>query len=666
MEDRKKYDGLNTTLIQTLRKKIEELRESEEKFETIFESIPDGVLLADVSTMKFSFGNKAILCMLGYTADEIKKLSVNDIHPKKDLPYVRQVFEKQARKEMGIAPGLPVKRKDGSVFYADINSFPLVLNGKRYLAGVFRDMTEIKKAGEALKDAEEKWTSLTSNANDVIMIVDGKGIIYYINKTYPPYTPEETVGNSVYKYSLKEQHKIMKDSLKRVFKTGKPASYEISSDIPKIGIVAFSTKVVPIIINKKVVKAILLSTDITEQKKAEEALKRSEWGYKELAESISDVFFAVNKELRCTYWNKTSEKLTGISAKDALGKYIFDIVPAVAANRKAEVEEIFLKAMRTKQPQQVVNEAQLGGKDFFFEIKLYPSQDGASVFIKDITERKKAEEALKESNAFTESTLNSITDMFYAFDLKGKFLSWNKAFSRISGYSDQELSSKKPTDFFSGENIQRIAEAVKRIYTEGTSRIDANFVLKDGRQIPCEFTGSVLKDGKGHIIGFSGTGRDITERKKAEEALKESEEKFSSIVNSTQDGIMVTNLVNSRIRFANSAVAKMLGYKSSKAMIGKKAMKLYSNPEERKKIVDTLRKTGHVKVDLKLKKKSGGFVGILGSCTVQKDKKTGELQIQSIFKDVTEQEKVEDRLRTIEREFEKELHRLKKEARGKQ
>ena len=140
---------------------------------------------------------------------------------------------------------------------------------------------------------------------------------------------------------------------------------------------------------------------------------------------------------------------------------------------------------------------------------------------KEIAERKQAEEALKKARAFTESTLNSITDIFYSFDLSGKFLNWNKTFSRISGYSDQELSLKKPTDFFSGEDIQHIAEAVERIYKDGTAKTGANFVIKDGRQIPYEFTGSILKDSKGDIVGFSGTGRDLTERKRAEGALIE-------------------------------------------------------------------------------------------------------------------------------------------------
>jgi PAS domain S-box-containing protein len=84
--EKRNFNELNTTLVYNLKKKIEELKESEEKFERIFESIPDGVILADTSTMKFSICNNAMLHMLGYTADEIKKLGVNDIHPKEALP----------------------------------------------------------------------------------------------------------------------------------------------------------------------------------------------------------------------------------------------------------------------------------------------------------------------------------------------------------------------------------------------------------------------------------------------------------------------------------------------------------------------------------------------------------------------------------------------------
>jgi len=189
-----------------------------------------------------------------------------------------------------------------------------------------------------------------------------------------------------------------------------------------------------------------------------------------------------------------------------------------------------------------------------------------------------AEEALKEAKMFTESTLNSIADIFYSFDLSGKFLSWNKTFSRISGYSDQELSSKKPTDFFLGEDIQRIAESVERIYKEGTSKVEANFVLKDGRQIPCEFTGSILKDSRGNIIGFSGTGRDITERKAQKEALNKSLKDWQITFDSIPDFIFVLDNDNI-ITKANFRFAEAYNISPEK-LIGKKCYEFFNKSDK--------------------------------------------------------------------------------------
>jgi PAS domain S-box-containing protein len=136
-------------------------------------------------------------------------------------------------------------------------------------------------------------------------------------------------------------------------------------------------------------------------------------------------------------------------------------------------------------------------------------------------ERMRSYEALKEAKLFIESTLDSITDIFFVCDLNGSIIGWNKSFCRISGYDEQELASKKPADFFSGEDSDRVAENIERIYREGTAKVEASFITKDGRQILCEFNGSTLKDARGNLIGFSGTGRDISERKRDEQALQE-------------------------------------------------------------------------------------------------------------------------------------------------
>jgi PAS domain S-box-containing protein len=139
----------------TERKKMEEkLKEyEEEKFKVIFDGARDGMALADVETKRFFLGNTAFCSMLGYSLEEIKKLGVQDIHPKKDLPRVLDQFDKQMRGEVKVAENLPVIRKDGTIFYADISSSLVAFNGKKYLLGVFRDITERNEAEKKRKES---------------------------------------------------------------------------------------------------------------------------------------------------------------------------------------------------------------------------------------------------------------------------------------------------------------------------------------------------------------------------------------------------------------------------------------------------------------------------------------------------------------------------------
>ena len=129
----------------------EELRESEERLKTIFESAADGILVAEMENRRFCICNPMICQMLGYDAEEILDLSIMDIHPEKDLPYVMDKFTRQARREFTLAKDIPMKRKDGTIVYADVNSFPIILAGKECLVGFFRDITERRRAEDELR-----------------------------------------------------------------------------------------------------------------------------------------------------------------------------------------------------------------------------------------------------------------------------------------------------------------------------------------------------------------------------------------------------------------------------------------------------------------------------------------------------------------------------------
>ncbi|MEO0249325.1 MAG: PAS domain S-box protein, partial [candidate division WOR-3 bacterium] len=168
-----------------------------------------------------------------------------------------------------------------------------------------------------------------------------------------------------------------------------------------------------------------MAHDVTERVHAERTLRQSEARYRELADSIADVFFAMDTDLRYTYWNKASEKLTGILAQDAIGKSLYDLFPDTPQTRRAE--RVYREVLRTQQPQSFINEYQLGGKDYVFEISAYPSKHGLSVFVKDITERRRAEEALRDREEWFREIFEGSRDAIFLIDANMRCVKVNRA-----------------------------------------------------------------------------------------------------------------------------------------------------------------------------------------------------------------------------------------------
>lgn len=160
------YDGIIADI--TERKEAEQrLMESERKFKVLFESSQDGLLLADAESKRFRLSNRAITRMLGFSAEELGGMKVSDIHPRESLPRVMEQFERQVHGELNVATDLPVQRKDGTLFHADISANYIQLGDKGYLLGSFRDVSERRATQEKLKRHMDNLTALRTIDNAI-------------------------------------------------------------------------------------------------------------------------------------------------------------------------------------------------------------------------------------------------------------------------------------------------------------------------------------------------------------------------------------------------------------------------------------------------------------------------------------------------------------------
>lgn len=148
-----------------------------------FDEWSDGLLISDPQAKYFAAGNEAICKMLGYTKEEIKKLGVKDIHPATEVPLVLSRFDDLLKNKINVATNLPVKRKDGSIFYVDITASSVTVSGKKYAMGHFRDITERKKTEDelvlknTLLDAQ-----LNTSLEGILAVNEQGGIILYNNR----------------------------------------------------------------------------------------------------------------------------------------------------------------------------------------------------------------------------------------------------------------------------------------------------------------------------------------------------------------------------------------------------------------------------------------------------------------------------------------------------
>lgn len=297
------------------------LRESEERLRSVFESAHDGMVVADLETRRFNYGNRRMAALLGRRPDELLRLRIDDIHPAADLPRVLAEFQLSSQKDGHFSPDLPVLRADGSVFFADVATSHVRNHGKTHVLSIFRDITNQKRATETLRDTERDLRLAIEGADLGTWMVEpatGQFRASARAKIIHGFDPDATLGaEEAMSVTHPEDRAKVAAAMEQVLTKGVPLAQETRIVTPD-GEVRWIATHGRLARDGQHPRICGIVRDITAMKQAEEALRRESAERELLERAILEVSEREQQRLGQDLHDDLCQFLTGIQIQSHL------------------------------------------------------------------------------------------------------------------------------------------------------------------------------------------------------------------------------------------------------------------------------------------------------------------------------------------------------------
>jgi PAS domain S-box-containing protein len=618
----------------------------DEQYRDLFDNTSD-LIQSVAPDGHFLYVNKAWRDTLGYSEKEVAHLKIWDIISPESMDHCMELFKKVIAGEDVRDIEAVFVAKDGSRITVEGNAHCRFVEGKPVgTQGLFRDVTERKRAEETLQASAQQWQTTFDAISDAVFLLDSKGMILGCNNAAialvgKPY--EKILGGSYWEVVQGSPEPMEGCPLMRMLKSH--CRETLTFPINNRWLHATADPVLDKAGN--LLGAVYVVVDVTEGKEAEEALRQSEERYRTLFDSKLDGMCVMDETMKVLLVNQAAADIFGFDSIDeALGTNPFDLIPPEERERVLDVikKDMFERDLRQVNEFRLTNKS---GKDIWVSaigaLIEYQGKLAGLISFRDITKRKQIEKSLQ----FSRFLLDSTDGAMVCVDQEGRFIDVNDAECRATGYSREELLSMTVHDIDPNYSAEVWPEFWKKLKQSGSLIFESQHRSKKGRIIPVEILATYFEyDGKGYHCGFA---RDITERKRAEEELQESEEKFRSVFDNNADAIFLT-IPDGRIIAANPASFRIFGYTEEEfRQYGRNAI-LDANDPSVKTALEQRARTGGFQGELTFKRKDGTkFPGEISSF-VFKDKK-GQSKTSMMARDITERKQAEESLRQSEERY---------------
>lgn len=647
----------------TARKRRDEaLRESEERYRSLFENAVEGIVIVETKTRRFLRANPAFCRMLGYSPEEISAMGVGNIHPAESLEYVLDEFNAQTSGKKALAAEIPCLRKDGTILYADIAGSAILIDGKMCNVGFFTDVTERKKLNDALREGEERFKQVAESAGEWIWEVDTDGLYTFASPAVEKilgYKPGEIIGKMhFYDFFMPDEREAFKKTAFEVFARKGAFRGFVNQNLHKNGNrVILETSGVPCLDEQgRLIGYRGADTDITEHRKAEEALEKKVAELASFIDNIPDMAWLKDVDSNFIAANKAFGNAVGMNPEDLVNHTCEICFGAEAAKGFKEDD---MKVMASKQ-QTIIEESIIDAKNnkIWLETVKSPILDvlgnviGTVGIARDITERRKLEAALRESEERYRQLVDKTDTGFVVVDDQGIVIEANEPYMRLIGAEKlEEITGHSVIEWTAPEAQESNAAAVALCARQGFIQdFETIYLHRNGSHIHININATTHETPTGkRLVSLC---RNITERKRVEEALRLSEKNLRDLAESLTELVYRADPDTFEATYVNSATRSVYGYTVEEWLNDPKLWENTIHPDDKERVFaefsEATKEGRSAVIEYRIIKKDKTIRWVEDHAGLEKDLRGKIISLNGVMYDITERKRLEESLRENE------------------
>lgn len=663
----------------TERKTIEQkLRESEERYRSLVESSPDAILVHQSG--RIVYANGASLKLFGATeiCQIIGKSALFFVHPdfsKETQQWIRQVEEDGLQARIG---EMKIVKLDGREVSVDSVAAPITFQGKPATQIITKDITERKKFEQALLNSERLYRLMFESNPHPMWIYDTDTLRFlFVNDAavgHYGFSREEFLSMSFNDIRPEEGFTVPFENARKIasglYDEGTWRHRKKDGTVIDVEIISHNLKV------EGKDARVVLAHDVSARKRAEAALRDSKLAYQTLTENLPGIVYRVHsrENNRVQFFNKTAVDLTGYRDDELSGGQLSSLESLILAEDRPAAVGAIEQAVRTK-------------KSFTIEYRLrhrngrirFMLEQGAPIYdseqellyidgvISDITERKEAEQALRESEERQRAVFDNSPIGIFVKDLEGKFILLNRQLEKWMNIRGEDFLGKTDYDLFPKEVADVCTANDRKVIETLTPAETEEIIAYGGQQYIHLIVKFPLFNSKGEPYAICGIDSDITERKRAEQAIKEARDiallernRLETVLNTIPSAVFVESR-DAGVILQNKQVEEITGRKLDQGVPALNRVRNFGVkkpdgsafiPEELPSL-RTLRFGETVRdVEMLVEREDGQTITILANAAPLSDAGGAIIASVTVFSDITERKRAEDELKRAHVELE--------------